>query len=329
MQNLLQSFKDELAKQIVSKVTEFTTDPRIEDLSGRIQEVKDQIPDSPDKDKIADKLESKIKEAKDAVKTKVDAAIGNAATKIEGLTQEAKEQAQQKIEEVKGDIMDLGTSCGHLITSTAQFAARIAMIPPAIIVTVPMGIGVAPQMIPPMLQQLKCDGDNLSKTYDRCNCLISKLGLNILMRNLPLVGSVMGVVNTAMGLAEKFIPLTGSPVTVLTTKIVESASGVVESVAEEALDKVGEIANIESPISISYSANKCSNFSYIISPPDPEEDPGDISAGNCSRFTPLKIEYQKDEDGNPIIDDSGNLVEDPNAQYTPDCNNCKNYSQSS
>lgn len=325
MQNLLESFKDEFAKQITQKITEFTNDVRIDEYLGKMQEMKDNIPNSPDKEKIAAKLENSVSDAKKAVKDKVNATIGNAAAKIEGLTNEAVQQAQQKIEEVKSDIMDLGTSCGHLITSTAQFAARIAMIPPAIIVATPMGPGVATNLIPPMLQQIKCDGDNLSKTYDRCNCLINKLGLKILMRNIPIIGSVMGVIDTAMGIAESFIPLTGSPVTIITTKIVESASGAIEDIAEEALDKVGQIANIESPISFNYSASGCSSFSYIVAPPDPETDPGDVSAGNCSRFETLQVEYLKDEDGNPVIDENGNLVEDPNAVYTPDCNNCKNY----
>ena len=325
MQNLLESFKDEFAKQITQKITEFTNDVRIDEYLGKMQEMKDNIPNSPDKEKIAAKLENSVSDAKKAVKDKVNATIGNAATKIEGLTNEAVQQAQQKIEEVKSDITDLGTSCGHLITSTAQFAARIAMIPPAIIVATPMGPGVSTNLIPPMLQQIKCDGDNLSKTYDRCNCLINKLGLRILMRNIPIIGSVMGVIDTAMGIAESFIPLTGSPVTIITTKIVESATGAIEDIAEEALDKVGQIANIESPISFNYSASGCSNFSYIVAPPDPETDPGDVSAGNCSRFETLQVEYLKDEDGNPVIDENGNLVEDPNAVYTPDCNNCKNY----
>lgn len=325
MQNLLESFKDEFAKQITQKITEFTNDVRIDEYLGKMQEMKDNIPNSPDKEKIAAKLENSVSDAKKAAKDKVNATIGNAATKIEGLTNEAVQQAQQKIEEVKSDITDLGTSCGHLITSTAQFAARIAMIPPAIIVATPMGPGVSTNLIPPMLQQIKCDGDNLSKTYDRCNCLINKLGLRILMRNIPIIGSVMGVIDTAMGIAESFIPLTGSPVTIITTKIVESATGAIEDIAEEALDKVGQIANIESPISFNYSASGCSNFSYIVAPPDPETDPGDVSAGNCSRFETLQVEYLKDEDGNPVIDENGNLVEDPNAVYTPDCNNCKNY----
>lgn len=325
MQNLLESFKDEFAKQITQKITEFTNDVRIDEYLGKMQEMKDNIPNSPDKEKIAAKLENSVNDAKKAIQDKVNATIGNAATKIEGLTNEAVQQAQQKIEEIKSDIMDLGTSCGHLITSTAQFAARIAMIPPSIIVATPMGPGVAANLIPPMLQQIKCDGDNLSKTYDRCNCLINKLGLKILMRNIPIIGSVMGVIDTAMGIAESFIPLTGSPVTIITTKIVESATGAVEDIAEEALDKVGQIANIESPISFNYSASDCSSFSYIIAPPDPEIDPGDVSAGNCSRFETLQVEYLKDEDGNPVIDENGNLVEDPNAVYTPDCNNCKNY----
>lgn len=325
MQNLLESFKEEFAKQITKKITEFTNDVRIDEYLGKMQEMKDNIPNSPDKEKIAAKLENSVSDAKKAAKDKVNATIGNAATKIEGLTNEAVQQAQQKIEEVKSDIMDLGTSCGHLITSTAQFAARIAMIPPGIIVTTPMGPGVATNLIPPMLQQIKCDGDNLSKTYDRCNCLINKLGLRILMRNIPIIGSVMGVIDTAMGIAESFIPLTGSPVTIITTKIVESASGAIEDIAEEALDKVGQIANIEPPISFNYSASGCSSFSYIVAPPDPETDPGDVSAGNCSRFETLQVEYLKDEDGNPVIDENGNLVEDPNAVYTPDCNNCKNY----
>lgn len=325
MQNLLRAFRDEFAKQITKKIVEYSSDPRIDELNNNIQEIKDKIPNSPNREMIVKKLEDKVKEGKKAIQDKAEAAIGSVTTKIENLTQDAVMQAQQKISEVKSDITDLGTSCGLLVTTTAQFAARIAMIPPAIISVTPLGPGVSPQLVPPMLQQLKAEGDQLSKVYDDCNSKMTKLGLKTLMRKLPLIGSVTSVIDTAMGIAEAFIPLTGSFVTIVTTKVVEGISGEIEDLVEDVSDKVGEIANIVSPIDINYSASNCSSFSYKVAPPDPETNPGDVSASNCTSFSTLKVEYKKDEDGNPIIDENGNLVEDPNASYTPDCNNCKNY----
>lgn len=325
MSDVLSSFKEEAAKQITKLIIEHTSDPRLSDIEDQLQSMKDNIAESANKEKIEQALENKVSEARAAIESKAEAAIGSVTDKIEGLTQDYILQAQQKLDEVKSDISELGTSCGLLTTSTATFASRIAMIPPAIISATPLGPGVSANMIAPMLQQLKSDGDNLSKVYDTCNSKISKLGLKTLARNIPIVSSIMTVVDTAMGIAEKFIPLTGSSINKITTTIVESATGEIESLVEDVEETVGQMANIVASISYDYSPSDCTNFSYIVSPPDPEYPEDYITADNCSNFSPLQVEYEYDSDGNPVIDDDGNLVESTTAVYNADCNNCKNY----
>lgn len=241
MENLLSSLTDKATEAIVKKQYEDSL-PEFEDESDKIKDL----------------------EAKKEYKEAFDKAKEDMKKRGEDMLNDANEAVGAYIRQLKSDFNDLGTSLGHLSIGTAMFAARIAMVPPAIISATPMGPGVSAQLVPPLLQQLKAEGDNLSKVYDDCNSKINKLGLRALASMVPIAGSVLSVADTIFGVAVPLITMVGS------------------SVAGAA----GSIPDIKPPISISYNPKDCTNFSYIVPPSSPELE-GDISASNCSRFTPM------------------------------------------
>lgn len=241
MENLLSSLTDKVTEAIVKKQYEDAL-PEFEDESDMIED----------------------EECKKEYKEAFDKAKEDMKKRGEDMLNEANEAAGAYIRQLRSDFNDLGTSLGYLSIGTAMFSARIAMVPPAIISATPMGPGVSAQLVPPLLQQLKAEGDNLSRVYDDCNSKINKLGLRAIASAVPIVGSVLSIADTVFGVAIPLITMVGSSVA--------GASG--------------NIPNIEPPITISYDPKKCTNFSYIVPPSDPELE-GDISATNCSKFTPM------------------------------------------
>lgn len=241
MKNLLSSVIDKAAEEIISK------------------QYKDALPEFTDEsDKIKDpECRKEYKEAFDKAKEDME-------KRGQEMLDSANERVGATIRQVKTDLRDLGTSLGYLSVGTAQFAARIAMVPPAIISVVPLGIGVSAQLVPPLLQQLKAEGDNLSAVYDEVNSKIEKLGLKALVGSIPVVGSIMSIVDTTQAIAKPLISLVGADVS----------------------DIVGSLPEVDLPIPVpELSASSCTNFTYIVPPVSGEG--GDISATNCSRFVAL------------------------------------------
>lgn len=123
--------------------------------------------------------EIKDPEAKKKYKETLDNAKEDMKKRGEEMLDKANEKLGQMYNQMIEDFNELGQDLGHLSVGTAQFAARIAMVPPALISVTPMGPGVSAQLAPPLLQQLKAEGDNLSAVYDRVDAKVSKLGLKI------------------------------------------------------------------------------------------------------------------------------------------------------
>lgn len=307
MDNLLEAVQEQATKSILQcrMVEEF---PDLPDAGETMDKMKKEY----EKVDIKEELKEQQEKAREQIKEKFDEAQQFMKDSINNVM----DQCKQAVEEVKADLKDLGVSAGCLIVATAEFITRIALVPVAIIGVAPLGPAILSNLIPPLLKQLKAEGDNLSKIYDECSTKMEKLGLSRLsslgrsraggltgLIDFGPISSVMSIVQTAQATAKPFILAVGANVG----------------------GSTGTTPSIEAPVTQDYTAEDCTNFSYIIPPLDPEEDPGDVSAGNCSKFEPLQVEYKKDENGNPILDSSGNLVEDPDYQYTPDCNNCKNY----
>jgi hypothetical protein len=264
MDNPIKGMIDKAAEEIAAKAVEKAQqlDP---DPDGELEE---QIKDP--------KAKEKFKEAKNKAKEAKDKAIAD-----------AKKAGSEYLESIKCDLRELGSGLGLLSVGTAQFSARIAMVPPAIISTTPMGPGVSANLIPPLLQQLKAEGDNLSKVYDDCDNKMSKLQLVAMAASIPSVASIVSTAQTVMGVAKGLITLVGASV--------GGASGA--------------IPDIEPPISISYEAKDCSNFSPIkgtLNPVNPDMIiGGEFSAENCKNFSPM-TEGDK-----------------------PDCNKCKRFNKKS
>ena len=247
MENPLDGVLDKLSEEVACKIAEDNakeSQPEsAKDGFDEDGELENQIEDP--------KMKEKFNKAKEEAKEKAKEAVKNAGNK-------AKEAGSRLLNQVKEDFNKLGTDLGILTVGSAQFAARIAMVPPAIISATPMGPGVAAQMVPPMLQQLKAEGDSLSKVYDDCQSTIKKYKLNEIGSVIPIVGQVMSIADTIFATAIPLITMVGS-----------SVAG-----------SVGSLPDVKPPITITYNAKDCTNFNYTILN-------GEVSAGNCSRFTPM------------------------------------------
>lgn len=289
MQNLLDSIKETAGEAIVQArmVEQFPDLPSSEEISNKCDEVYNTNKEG---------LREDIKKKRDEIKNKMSNSIESGKQKAIDSINNAKEQCKQAIEEVTADLNDLGTSAGLLTVGSVDFLSRISMVPPAIISTTPMGPGVSPSLIPPMLKDLKAEGNQLSKQYDDCTSKMNKLGLDRLAGlgksrassdllnnvniNFGAISSITSIVQNAKSVAKPLILATGA-----------SVGG-----------DTGEEPSVESPIEIEYNARDCTNFLSNIIDPDADLNV-DITAEDCLNFIEMI---------------SGNGTA---------CNNCKNYNK--
>lgn len=252
------------------------------------------LPELPDSEEEGEKLKEELdwdnlseeeKKEKEKLVNNLKDSISDAANKQVDAIKNAAANNINALNEIKADLKDLGISAGLLTVGTLDFAARIALVPMAIISTTPMGPGVSTNLISPLLKSLKGEGDNLSKVYDECSNKMTKLGLDNLSSvkvrsifpiDLGPLTSVVGIVTAAQSTAKPLILMVGS------------------SVAGE----TGSLPDVKPPIEVELSAKDCLSFSYI-----DETDPENIDATNCSNFLSM----------------SGNPDEEKK------CTNCKNY----
>ena len=295
MDNLIKSVADKAAESVLqSRMAKcIPVTPSADDLTKGMEDMYDKnAPKRPKgiSDEKWEEYKQKMKEQRDKAKEETKELANKAKEEAEAAVKDAAARGKQAINELKGDLLDLGIAAGMLIVATADFMVRIALVPVAIISATPMGPGVASQLIPALLKQLKAEGDNLSKIYDECDNKMSKLGLNDIVSSrisVPIdlgpINSVLSIVKGAQSTAKPFILAVGASVG----------------------DTAGSVPDIKPPISFDYSAKDCTNFSYIV-PPTIPEDEGDISPENCSNF-----EAMNDQDS------------------TRSCNNCKHFNKRS
>lgn len=222
--------------------------------------------------------------------------VNNTSTQLDDMVKNAALNNPQGLEEIKSDLKDLGTSCGLLVVGTAGFLTRVASVAPAIISVTPLGPGVSPQLILPMIKDLKAEGDNLSKVYDDCDSKMSKLGLE----------DIEGTMSRVKGKNKSLInlePITG--VISIVKSAMNTAKPLILAVGANVGGEEGSLPEVEPPITIEYYATDCVNFSYIF-PPNIETGEDDISAGNCSKFEPWSEDNTERK-----------------------CNNCKHYKKKS
>lgn len=240
MENLIESVIDEASKEITKEIMKMS---------------QSQLPDI-DVSKV--KLESQ--------REKLNKSIDSFKSSTESALDDIVKDGSRCLESTKSDLKEYGTSLGLLTVGTAQFASRIAMVPPAIISATPVGPGVSASMIPPMLQDLKAEGDQLSKHYDDVECKRKKLNLDLLSY-IPTVGGILSITDSTLALAKPLILMVGA------------------SVGKES----GSLPEVDPPISIEYSADECLSFSPIDGYYDDEGNliGGDVSASNCSNFSSM------------------------------------------
>lgn len=188
--------------------------------------------------------------------------------KKEEMVKRAMSAGSNFVEGIKSDLNDLGVNAGHLITGTAQFAARLAIFPASIISVCTIGVGVAPNLLMPLIQQLKSEGDNLSATYDKMNTSINKLGLKRIQGKVPSIAGLLAPVTAAMAVAKPLIKMVGASVN----------------------DESGDSVDIEPPIEINLSASDCSNFTY-------KNTSSGVSWSNCASFSPIIAQGQDGYEG--------------------------------
>ena len=318
--DLLAALKTEFAKAIAVYKTKLSqVNIPIDEIKSKAEEIKKKKP------KIGEKLEKAADEAKEAGKKAIE---------------DAMKEGSEYMESIKKDFAEIGLNVGELKTTTMQFPARVAMVPPSMIVATPMGPGCSTQLSFPLLQQLKAEGDALGTSYDKVASSFAKLGIDLPPGfTLPDGGSI-----TIPGLdldteklyeqsADEIKDLINSGAKTLMAPILTPigtvASVMVKLVGGSCGGSSGSMPEVESPMDTpEYSAEECTSFSYIVYPPNPEIDPGDISAGNCASFEAMQVEqeFEYDEDGNIVLDENDQPISHTKP-VTPNCNNCKHYKQ--
>lgn len=319
--DLLGAMKTEFAKAIAVYKTKLSqVDLPIDDIKAKAEELKKTKPE------IGEKLEKAADNAKEAGKKAIEDAMA---------------EGSEYLENIKKEFGDIGINVGELSTTTVQFPTRVAMVPPAMIVTTPTGPGLSPQLSLPMIQQLKAEGDALGTSYDKVATSFAKLGVDLPPGfTIPEFGSITipGInfdpealyeqsADSLKSLIDSGVKTLMAPVL---TPIGTIASVMIKLVGGSCGGESGETPTVDPPMEPQeYSAKNCASFSYIIPPEHPEfGQEGDISAGNCSNFEAMTVkeEFEYDENGLPVIDEDGNPVSHP-LPVTPDCNNCKKYKQ--
>lgn len=321
--DLLSAMKTEFAKAIAVYKTKLSqVNIPTGELKQKAEEIKKKKPN------IGEKLEKAVDKAKDAGKKAIE---------------DAMKEGSEYMESIKKDFAEIGLNVGELKTTTMQFPARVAMVPPSMIVATPMGPGCSTQLSFPLLQQLKAEGDALGTSYDKVASSFGKLGIDLPPGfTLPSGGSItipgLDLLDTEKLYEQSADELkelinTGAKTLMapILTPIGTVASVMVKLVGGSCGGSSGSMPEVESPMETpEYSAENCDNFVYIVPPENPELDPGDISAGNCSGFEAMQVEteFEYDEEGNIVLDENNQPVSHTKP-VTPNCNNCKHYKQKS
>ena len=84
---------------------------------------------------------------------------------IEKLKEQQQKAKEELIKKTQARLKKFGSAMSLLIDGVKSLSVRLATIPAAIISATPVGPGVSPNLVLPLLQQLKGEGDNLSKVY--------------------------------------------------------------------------------------------------------------------------------------------------------------------
>jgi len=204
-----------------------------------------------------------LKTAVDALKPKLMEAIGNIASpKLEDLEklkesgviseEELNEIIKTKEEQIKTAVdgairklNELGSAYSLLAIGTVSLVTRIAGSVAGIISITPVGPGISPNLLLPLLQQLKGEGDNLSKVFDEVNTKLEETKPFLDYLKNPETGeenpAVSAIITTITG-------------TLATTKIACLAVG------SPCDGEDAEMPNPDTPQAEEYKASDCENY---------------------------------------------------------------------
>lgn len=283
MTNLLESVIDSGGESII-QCNIINSLPDLPDSNKRKEDVKEVYQDEPDK------MNDESKEIQDDLEDEFDEQLDEAQTQMEDTVKNAKDNCKDALDNIGSDLSDLGVAAGCLVIATAEFLVRLALIPVAIIGVAPLGPAILSNLIPPMIKDLKAEGDNLSKIYDDCNSRMNKLGLNRLSEmgrsrasgltslvDFGPINTIISIVGGAQATAKPFILAVGSDCGGDKGKsMAEIQGGMDLSNVNEAVDRYNKHT----------TASNCENYSSI--------GIGNPSASNCTNYNPIDSSQSRD-----------------------------------
>ena len=283
MTNLLESVIDSGGESII-QCNIINSLPDLPDSNKRKEDVKEVYQDEPDK------MNDESKEIQDDLEDEFDEQLDEAQTQMEDTIKNAKDNCKDALDNIGSDLSDLGVAAGCLVIATAEFLVRLALIPVAIIGVAPLGPAILSNLIPPMIKDLKAEGDNLSKIYDDCNSRMNKLGLNRLSEmgrsrasgltslvDFGPINTIISIVGGAQATAKPFILAVGSDCGGDKGKsMAEIQGGMDLSHVNEVVDRYNKHT----------TASNCENYSSI--------GIGNPSASNCTNYNPIDSSQSRD-----------------------------------
>ena len=137
----------------------------------------------------------------------------NLPKKIDLLEESAKKEMIEKITSgyaagLEGNIKDLASKLRLLIEGSADFTTRLLSVPMAIMSVTPVGPGVSPNLILPLIMELRGEAKNLAAIYDEAETALdavvpddtgnqtidnSKKGIKTLMKSAAVLCALVGV----------------------------------------------------------------------------------------------------------------------------------------
>ena len=174
-----------------------------------IKELTDKIKDvilTPVIGQINKKYEDAIKGVERAKKLGVDLGEEVSKEKLESGQQEAIEEITKVYDR---SLKKFGSAMTLLVDGTVSLVSRIAGSAAGIISTTPVVPGVSPNLLMPLLQQLKGEGDNLSKVFDDAKVAWDELGIDKLPESSAIT-SIKTAINGMFSTAKGFIMAVGS-----------------------------------------------------------------------------------------------------------------------
>ena len=227
MAGLVDEFKD-LAVQEISKAVAESLFP-------------DPLKNATDLDKIPERAKGRIDEARE-----------NRQQQIDNMADNLKAGVSKNFEKLK-------TNLNLLVDSAKTFVTRIGMIPIAIVNVTPVGPGASPNMILPMLEQLKSDARTLGKAYDDTETALEDLLMGVKSDSLPALKPFLTALEAALGLVAPMLAILGI-----------SRGGV----------EAQEDPKIESPVNVELKPTDCDNYEG----PYKTTQKSLRSAHNCTAF---------------------------------------------